>query len=172
MSGPGAIIATVVARVNASSRYAPLSRPDLRGLAQRPLYREPLLLATPVSAAGPVHLADHADADWIAALDSTDFQAVTEMACRSVGFEPRIGFRVNSYQMVLALVAAGFGVAIVPQLAAVARRGLSYASIARPSGLVRQIYATSRAGDRSPAVEQLSRYLAEALTRAQASARS
>jgi hypothetical protein len=57
-------------------------------------------------------------------------------------------------------------------LAAVARRGLSYASIARPSGLVRQIYATSRAGDRSPAVEQLSRYLAEALTRAQASARS
>jgi len=136
-----------------------------RPACQPQLTHHGLLLAGPAAAAGPVHLADHADADWIAALDSTGFQAVTEMACRAAGFEPRISFRVNSYQMVLALVAAGFGVAIVPQLAAVAWRGLGYSSIARPSGLVRQIYATSRAGDRSPAVEQLSRYLAEALAR-------
>lgn len=149
--------------------YAPLSRPDLRGLTQRPLYREALLLAVPrrlrPAEPAPVSLADFAGVDWVGALTSTGFQAVTEMACRAAGFEPRISVRVHSYPMVLAMVAAGFGVSLVPQLAAAGQRGLAYLPIARPSGLARQIYATTRADGRSPAVQRLLRYLAEALAR-------
>ncbi|GAA4947212.1 LysR family transcriptional regulator [Actinoplanes utahensis] len=145
--------------------YAPLSRPDLRGLGQRPLYREPMLLAVPETAERePAHLADFAATPWVAALTSTGFQAATEMACRAAGFVPRVDIRVHSYPMVLAMVAAGFGVSLVPQLAAVARRGVTYLPIARPAGLARQIYATTRATDRSPAVLALSGYLHDALT--------
>jgi DNA-binding transcriptional LysR family regulator len=99
----------------------------------------------------------------VAALTSTGFQAATEMACRSAGFEPRISIRVHSYQVVLAMVAADFGVALVPQLAATTQRGLGYLPICRPSGLARQIHATTRVGGRSVAVEQLLRCITEAL---------
>ncbi|WP_328471532.1 LysR substrate-binding domain-containing protein [Actinoplanes sp. NBC_00393] len=149
--------------------YTPLSRPDLRGFTQRPLYREPMLLAVPRSLMpaepAPVALTDFAAADWVGALTSTGFQAATEMACRAAGFEPRISVRVHSYPMVLAMVAAGFGVSLVPQLAATAQRGLGYLPIDRPGGLARQIYATTRTGGRSPAVQQLLRCLTEALAR-------
>ena len=149
--------------------YTPLSRPDLRGLSQRSLYREPLLLAVPRRLfsvdSGPVSLADFADTDWVAALTSTGFQAATEMACRAAGFEPRIKVRVHSYPMVLAMVAAGFGVSLVPQLAATAHRGLGYLPVGRPAGLARQIYATTRAGGRSAAVEHLLHGITEVLAR-------
>jgi DNA-binding transcriptional LysR family regulator len=147
--------------------YPPLSRPDLRGLRQIPLYREPMLLAVSQQArpaeTTPVRLTDYADAEWIAARTATGFQAVTEMACRAAGFEPRISFRAHSYQLALALVAAGFGVTIVPGLAATGQRGVAYLPIGRPAGLLRQIYVTTRAADRSPAVEQLTGYLTSAL---------
>jgi DNA-binding transcriptional LysR family regulator len=149
--------------------YQPLSRPNLRGLSQRPLYREPLLLAVPrrllPAQSGPVSLADFADEDWVAALTNTGFQAATEMACRAAGFEPQIRVRVHSYPMVLAMVAAGFGVSLVPQLAANTQRGLGYLPVSRPNGLARQIHATTRAGGRSTAVQHLLRCITEALTR-------
>jgi DNA-binding transcriptional LysR family regulator len=149
--------------------YTPLSRPDLRGLTQRPLYREPLLLAVPrrliPRSPDPVSLADFADTEWVAALTGTGFQAATEMACRAAGFEPRIRVRVHSYPMVLAMVAAGFGVSLVPQLAATAHRGLGYLPVNRPDGLARQIHATTRAGGRSAAVDHLLRGITDVLAR-------
>lgn len=85
------------------------------------------------------------------------------MACRAAGFDPRVDIRVHSYPMVLAMVGAGFGVGLVPQLAAVAQPGVSYLPIARPTGLTRQIYATTRRADRSPAARALHRYLCDVL---------
>jgi DNA-binding transcriptional LysR family regulator len=147
--------------------YAPLSRPDLHGLEQRALYREPMLLAVPRSlepaGTGKIDLADFAATPWVAALTSSGFQAATEMACRAAGFEPRVECRVHSYPMVLAMVGAGFGVGLVPQLAAVAQSGVSYLPIARPTGLTRQIYATTRRTDQSPAARAFVRCLRETL---------
>ncbi|MEU8185424.1 LysR substrate-binding domain-containing protein [Micromonospora sp. NPDC049044] len=147
--------------------YAPLSRPDQRGLDQRPLYREPMLLAVPrgltAAETEAADLADFATTPWVAALTSTGFQAATEMACRAAGFDPRVDIRVHSYPMVLAMVGAGFGVGLVPQLAAVAQPGVSYLPIARPTGLTRQIYATTRRTDRSPAARAFRRYLCDVL---------
>lgn len=149
--------------------YAPLSGPDLRGLTQRALYREPMLLAVPrrlvPAKPTPVSLADFAGSDWVAALTSTGFQAATEMAGRAAGFEPRINVRVHSYPMVLATVAAGFGVSLVPQLAATVHRGVGYLPIGHPEGLSRQIHATTRTGGRSAAVQHLLRCITDALGR-------
>ncbi|WP_327002110.1 LysR substrate-binding domain-containing protein [Dactylosporangium sp. NBC_01737] len=115
--------------------------------------------------AGPADLADFAAAPWVAALTNTGFQAATEMACRAAGFDPRIDIRVHSYPMVLSMVGAGFGVALVPQLAAAPQRGVTYLPIGRPTGLTRQIYATTRRTDQSPAARALSRYLHDTLAR-------
>ena len=47
-------------------------------------------------------------------------------------------------------------------------RAVTYCPIGEPSGLVRQIHATTRAADRSAAVADLSRCLTDALSEHQA----
>lgn len=70
-------------------------------------------------AAGPDQgevLRRHADAPWIMATHGTLCHAMTVRACQAAGFAPRIRHRVDEFATVLALVAAGQGVAVVPQL--------------------------------------------------------
>ncbi|MFE3582174.1 LysR family transcriptional regulator [Streptomyces vinaceus] len=113
------------------------------GLATQPLYREPMYLAAPAqapsagavrasasapapaSAPGPASgpapdqgavLRAHADDPWITATHGTLCHAMAVRACQAAGFTPRIRHRVDEFPAVLALVAAGQGVAVVPQL--------------------------------------------------------
>lgn len=97
------------------------------GLATEPLYREAMYLAAPAEAAtradGAAAVPDqgevlrrYADAPWIMATHGTLCHAMTVRACQAAGFAPRIRHRVDEFATVLALVAAGQGVAVVPQL--------------------------------------------------------
>ncbi|MET9885536.1 LysR substrate-binding domain-containing protein [Streptomyces sp. NPDC006430] len=61
----------------------------------------------------------HADAPWITATAGTLCRAMAERACRAAGFTPAIRHQVDEFPTVLALVAAGQGVAVVPQLGVV-----------------------------------------------------
>ncbi|AWZ18539.1 hypothetical protein DRB96_38610 [Streptomyces sp. ICC1] len=61
-------------------------------------------------------LRTHADAPWITATPGTLCHAMTLRACQAAGFTPRIRHQVDEFATVLALVAAGQGVAVVPQL--------------------------------------------------------
>ncbi|WP_030872202.1 LysR family transcriptional regulator [Streptomyces sp. NRRL F-2747] len=112
--------------------------PQEPGLATQPLYRESMYLAAPAQAvparavtapAAPVEAAApapgpeqgavlraHAGAPWITATPGTLCHAMTLRACQAAGFTPRIRHRVDEFPTVLALVAAGQGVAVVPQL--------------------------------------------------------
>jgi len=75
-----------------------------------------------------VHLASHGpeargvddvrDEPWILAGPGTLCRAVAEHLCRAAGYAPRERHVVDDFTTVLALVAAGQGVAIVPELAA------------------------------------------------------
>ncbi|MGR4878560.1 LysR substrate-binding domain-containing protein [Streptomyces sp. LARHCF249] len=94
------------------------------GLATEPLYREAMYLAAPAAQApepppgddqGAV-LRAHAEDPWITATPGTLCHAMTERACQAAGFAPRVRHRVDEFATVLALVAAGQGVAVVPQL--------------------------------------------------------
>ena len=67
-------------------------------------------------------------------------------ACRAAGFEPRIVARSNDFRVVLALVAAGQGVALVPGLAV--DRLPDGVCLARPAErrLARRVVGAVRAG--------------------------
>ncbi|RPF44081.1 DNA-binding transcriptional LysR family regulator [Streptomyces sp. Ag109_G2-6] len=58
----------------------------------------------------------HRDAPWITATPGTLCHAMTLRACQAAGFTPRVRHRIDEFATVLALVAAGQGVAVVPQL--------------------------------------------------------
>lgn len=61
-------------------------------------------------------LAAHAHDPWITATPGTLCHAMTVRACQAAGFAPRVRHRVDEFATVLALVAAGQGVAVVPRL--------------------------------------------------------
>ncbi|EHR60700.1 LysR family transcriptional regulator [Saccharomonospora cyanea] len=151
--------------VAVTHQYARLPPPDLRGLRQTPLRRDRLLLALPPSLApvgeSSVALSDYALATWVSPRPSAGFQAVVELACRAAGFEPTVAFRTNSYDMMLTLVAADFGVALVPELAASPRPGVTFRDIGDPVGLAREVHATTREADPSPAVARIVELLVE-----------
>ncbi|MCX5380751.1 LysR family transcriptional regulator [Streptomyces sp. NBC_00091] len=96
--------------------------PPEPGLATRPLYGEAMYLAAPADApreTGPDQgavLRTHQDTPWITATPGTLCHAMTVRACQAAGFTPRIRHQVDEFDTVLALVAAGQGVAVVPQL--------------------------------------------------------
>ncbi|HLL64628.1 MAG TPA: LysR family transcriptional regulator [Micromonosporaceae bacterium] len=89
-----------------------------------PLLAETVFLAVP-AADGAVAWADGAgsarDASWIVGSPGTLCHAVALQVCRAAGFTPRIRHHADDFATVLALVGAGQGVALVPQLAVVDR---------------------------------------------------
>ncbi|MEU8825773.1 LysR substrate-binding domain-containing protein [Streptomyces sp. NPDC048636] len=144
-------------------QYEHLSPPDLRGLRQLQLHCDRILLAVPphLHRAGQTtaRLRDYAEATWLSTVPSEGFQAVTELLCRSEGFEPEIAFRSDHYEMLLDMVAADFGVALVPGLAAAPRPSVTYLEISEPRGAARNIHLTTRAADSSPATRALTQLL-------------
>ncbi|WP_432935340.1 LysR substrate-binding domain-containing protein [Kribbella sp. CA-253562] len=63
-------------------------------------------------------VADAESAPWISGTPGTACHAVTLHVCRAAGYQPRIRHTADDFDAVLALVAAGQGVSLVPQLAA------------------------------------------------------
>ena len=63
------------------------------------------------------------DAPWIVGSPDTLCHAMAVRACQAAGFTPRIRHHADDFATVLALVAAGQGVALVPQLGATGAAG-------------------------------------------------
>ena len=72
---------------------------------------------TDAAAGDPVAGSRHAD--WIAGTPGTLCHTVTLRLCQAAGFTPAVRHHTDDFTAVLALVAAGQGVALVPQLGAV-----------------------------------------------------
>jgi len=102
------------------------------GVTTDALCVEPMYLATPaatgvvgtggaVGAGGPPDgdLAGQRASAWITATPGTMCHTMTVRACQAAGFRPRVRHRIDEFDTVLALVAAGQGVALVPRLAVV-----------------------------------------------------
>lgn len=72
----------------------------------------------PLAGRSGVSLADLRDESWVAgAVESDPVDAALAGAAEQAGFTPRIAIRSDDYAVVAAYVAAGFGVALVPELA-------------------------------------------------------
>jgi DNA-binding transcriptional LysR family regulator len=86
------------------------------GLETVPLLDETVYLAVAAtSQAGEVR--DLRDAVWIMASPGTLCHTATLQVCRAAGFTPRARHQADDFATVLALVAAGQGVSLVPELA-------------------------------------------------------
>jgi DNA-binding transcriptional LysR family regulator len=114
-----------------------------------PLIEDEIRVAVPVdhpAAGAEVALEALAGERWIAGYVDTACYRVVVTACRAAGFEPRIVARSNDFRVVLALVAAGQGVALVPGLAV--DEPPAGVCLARPAGrpLGRRVLAAVRAG--------------------------
>lgn len=97
-----------------------LPEPEDPGVERHPLMSEPVFLALPAShplAGETVAVHDLRNDDWIVGRDGSPFMEVTRSVCHEAGFEPRVNLQGNDYQVILACVGQGLGVALVPPLA-------------------------------------------------------
>ncbi|WP_030909650.1 LysR family transcriptional regulator [Streptomyces sp. NRRL F-5126] len=92
------------------------------GLETVPLFTEPMYLASTHLPEAPDDiplLARFGGVPWITATPGTLCHAMTLGACRAAGFIPQVRHQVDEFTTVLALVALGQGVAVVPHMGAV-----------------------------------------------------
>jgi len=96
--------------------YDYVPTPPDPALDTEPLLDETVYLAT----ADPLRtgIADWRDAPWIAGSPDTLCHTLVVRACQASGFTPRIRHYADDFATVLALVAAGQGVSLIPQLGA------------------------------------------------------
>jgi DNA-binding transcriptional LysR family regulator len=110
---------------------------------------------------GPVDLGTLADRAWIAPPPGSAIHAFTVRACQAAGFEPRISSIWTDFRVVQTLVAAGLGVAFVPELAVLPQDGLVARPVSGDPG--RRILAAWRSGSAgAPLVEAVVDALREA----------
>jgi DNA-binding transcriptional LysR family regulator len=96
--------------------YVP-AEPD-PALDTEPLLEESLYLAAATGQRGTAETSidDWRDAPWIAGSPDTLCRTMVIRACQARGFTPRIRHHADDFATVLALVAAGQGVSLIPQL--------------------------------------------------------
>ncbi len=148
-------------------RDEPIHSSDSRGLQLRVIDREPLVLALPsghpLAASQSISLADVANDAFVAQpreLASTLHDRLMKLAS-SAGFQPTIAQHAQQINGLLALVAAGLGLALVPaSMRAVKLAGVSYVAVDDPDAHL-LLAAASRAGDQSPALQQFLAILEE-----------
>jgi DNA-binding transcriptional LysR family regulator len=91
--------------------------PTEPGIDDEPLCAEAMYLASTTPPTEP-GLAAWRDAPWIVASPGTRCHAMTVRACQAAGFTPDVRHRIDDFGTVLRFVAAGQGVALVPELGA------------------------------------------------------
>ena len=101
--------------------YSNVPRDVTRDLATRAIGTEPVWLATgaprqPTDAGPSTRLEDYADCPWIVPTDGYTCFDMVERACGLAGFRPRIIAQSMDFSVQLELVAAGLGVALIPDL--------------------------------------------------------
>ena len=90
------------------------------------------------------------------------YRTMLDRLCADAGFEPRIAHIVNDITVARALVAAGLGVAVLPELAFPPPHHDVAVRPIRDTQPFRSLHATWLSGRRVPAVPHTVRYLAEA----------
>ncbi|GAA0948163.1 LysR family transcriptional regulator [Pseudonocardia zijingensis] len=164
----GAVLAVRSGRIDLALVYEYDLLPRLAdpGVTVEPLLTEPLLAVLPAGRAAPdrLPLASLADEAWIAPHSDTALRAVLERACGVAGFAPAIDYASDDYTVIVALVAAGLGVSLLPELAAEPLSAdVQLRPVADPE-LTRTVSLVTRAGRGAhPAVAALARCLREAV---------
>lgn len=148
-------------------RDEPLHAQDVRSLRLSVIDREPLLLALPVghplASRSSLRLAEVAGNAFVSQpreLAATLYDRLVELATRA-GFRPEIIQHAQQINGLLALVAAGLGLALVPaSMRAVRLAGVCYVPLEDPDAFL-LLAVACRADDHSPALQQFLATVAE-----------
>lgn len=110
---------------------------EVEGLEMRPLLEEKLALVLPEShpfaVRESVALPEAAGEEFVWVHEAGDPDHPLYAACLAAGFAPQIVCQSGSAQGVLALVAAGLGIALLPRLAIEPRAGTRVVPLAEPA---------------------------------------
>jgi DNA-binding transcriptional LysR family regulator len=122
------------------------------GLAQTQLLEDPLYLALPLEhrLAGRrrLRLQDLREEAWIQTSEASACARQVVRLSHAAGFEPNVAFQSDDYQTVQGLVAAGVGVALIPELAlSVVREDVVIRALS-PHPPARRVIAATAAGAR------------------------
>jgi DNA-binding transcriptional LysR family regulator len=116
-------------------------------LLQDPLYLA-LPRAHPLAERRRLRLRDLREEAWIQTSEDSPCARHVVRCCHAAGFEPRVSFQSDDYQTVQGLVAAGVGVALIPELAlSVVREDIVIRALS-PRPPARQVIAATAAGAR------------------------
>lgn len=144
--------------------YAPLSPIEAPGITLRRLMDEHFVVLLPPGRRppeGPVPLGDLAEETWIGAYSDTSGRAALDRACAVAGFTPRVDYASNDYTVITALVRAGLGVALAPEIALEPTDTDIVVRDVEHTPVTRTIHVATRAGTaRSPALRAVAGSLA------------
>ncbi len=124
----------------------------LQDMTRVELLADPMYLALPrdhrLATSKRIKLADLAADAWVQTSRSSPCAMHVVRSCHAAGFEPIVTFESDDYQTVQGLVAAGVGVALIPELAlSVVREDVAIRALS-PAPPVRQVIAALPAGAR------------------------
>lgn len=135
------------------------------------LLDDPLHLALPhdhpLAARSRLRLEDLDEEAWIQTSAASPCARHVVRSCHAAGFEPRVSFESDDYQTVQGLVAAGVGVALIPQLALSTIRPDILVRPLDPQTPVRRVFAaTPHGAAATPAIATMLDVLRDASRRA------
>lgn len=143
------------------------------GLKRVELLRDPMYLALPrehpLAKKSGLRLEDLRGEAWVQTSRESPCARHVVRSCHAAGFEPNVSFESDDYQTVQGLVAAGVGVALIPELAlSVVRDDIAIRELA-PSPPLRQVIAAAPTDARlSPATPAMLAILEDAASRYEA----
>jgi DNA-binding transcriptional LysR family regulator len=122
------------------------------------IYEESMRVALPpghpLADAKSVRIEDLADEDWLCGELPSSCRDQVLQICRDAGFEPRISFQSEEYEVIKGFVAGGLGVTILPELAG-DHPGIVLRRV-RGQNPVRRVWAVTRDSEsRSPAAVEM-----------------
>jgi DNA-binding transcriptional LysR family regulator len=134
------------------------------------LLEDPMLVALPAKhplAGKPaLSLSDLRDQDWVQTSATSPCARHVVRSCVAAGFEPQVTFESDDYETVQGLVAAGVGVALIPQLALThVHPGIVVRALAPQSPARRVVAATIAAADVAPAARTMIKILTDVAKR-------
>lgn len=130
------------------------------------LFDDPMYVALPAghpsADAAAIELRSLAAESWmLATTDSCPDSRLFLRACHAAGFEPRLAFQNDDYSAILGFVAAGVGLALIPDMVSRGARDDVAIRLIDPPSPPRPISAVLPAGYRSPAATAMLDVLGE-----------
>jgi DNA-binding transcriptional LysR family regulator len=155
--------------------YSEMKQPEFdrlyEGIELHHLVDDPMYLALPrnhpLAAKPRVRLSDVADETWVQESGAHSWcGSFHEAVCTNAGFQPKVGFRSDDYNVVQGLIAAGVGISLLPGLALTNLRDDIVVRSLGKGAPARKIAAATLAGRyRSPATEAMLEILSEVADR-------